>query len=182
MKIKKIAERQLLYHSVHGLCQVEKINEQSELGTKKVFYTLVPRAVTQMKARFIIPAEGIEASGFHEIVSHKEAEKILDYFRGGNSAAIPLNVTSQDIASYLHPQEAWGQAQIILTFSDSSFGIKDQRRRLMLERSVKGLVGEIACTFKITIKEAATKVQESLSHITKINRALLLALSQIGED
>ena len=52
----------------------------------------------------------------------------------------------------------------------------------MLERSAKGLVGELAFVFKSTLKEAATKVQKSLGNTSKINPLVLVALAHASED
>ena len=180
----QIAEGDLLYHAVHGVCRVVEVDKQKQSGKQALYYSLVPKVASQMKSRFIIEATGMEASGFHALVSLKEANKILDYLKEGDKepAPIPLAVNPRTGPSFVGQNQAWGLARAIVFFSHEKFEAKDQKKRQLLERSAKGLVGELALVFKSSLKETAARIQKSLGGAPKINPAVLLAIAQAGED
>ena len=68
-----------------------------------------------------------------------------------------------------------------MSFSYDNPQAKDQKKRQILEHSVKGLIGELASVFKITLKETAAKVQKSLGNASKINPAVLVALANTDD-
>ncbi|OGW79256.1 MAG: hypothetical protein A3G33_00200 [Omnitrophica bacterium RIFCSPLOWO2_12_FULL_44_17] len=178
----EIVKGDLLYHAVHGVCRVDEVSKEKESGKQVLRYSLVPKVANQMKARFIITAVDMEASGFHEPVSLKEANKILNYLKVEHKTVTPPVVTSKAVAPVAWQNRAWGMAQAILTFSHEKFEAQDQRKRQSLERSAKGLVGELAFVFKSTLKETAARVQKSLGNTSKINPLVLVALTHAGED
>src|SRR3989338_3801133 len=139
-----ITEGDLLYHAVHGMCRVVEVDKQKLLGKQVLYYSLVPKAASQMKSRFIIEATGMEASGFHALVSLKEANKILGYLKTrGKTTSLPA--ANSKATSFIAGQnQAWGFAGVIRSFSREKFEGKDQRKRQLLERSARGLVGELA--------------------------------------
>ena len=69
-----------------------------------------------------------------------------------------------------------------MTFAYEKFEAKDQRKRQALERSAKGLVGELSCVFKLTLKKTADRIQKNLGRASRINPSVLSALSLAGED
>lgn len=178
-----IAKGDLLYHAVHGLCRMDRVIKQYHPGKGEILcYSLVPKATSRMKERFIVAMDDIEAAGFHLLISVKEANKILKYLKDGDSSAVPSDVVLNAQTSLAEPNQTWGLAQVILTSSCDKFEIKDQRKRQALERSAKGLVGELAFVFKTTPKEIAAMVQKSLGSVSKINRSVLVALAHASED
>jgi hypothetical protein len=177
MKKEKIVNGDLLYHSVHGLCRVERITQPSSSGQGDLSYSLVPKIVARMKSRFVISAKDLEISGFHCLVSPREANKILLYLKAGNGKSH----AGTDPSSNLQEQ-AWGLARALQTFAYDKFEAKDQRKRQALERSAKGLVGELSCVFKITLKKTADRVLKNLGRTSRINPSVLSALALAGED
>lgn len=182
MAREKIVEGDLLYHPVHGTCRVNQIKKQKQSGKQILYYSLVPNMTNYMKVRFVIAAADLEVSGFHALVSPKEANKILDYLRAGDKKTVPLVVTPKTASFSPEQNQAWDLARAILSFSHEKFEGQDQRRRKMLERSAKGLIGELAFVFKITLKETAAKVRKSLGDASKINPSVLLALAEASGD
>ena len=178
----KIAEGDLLYHPVHGLCRMNRIIKQNRSGKDVRCYSLVPKIISKMKERFIIAVTGIETSGFHRLISLKEANDILAYLKTGKSTAAPARVAPKAGSSFFEQNQTWSLAQAVLTFSRDEFAPKDQRKRQMLERSVKGLVGELAFVFKMTLKETVTKLLKSLENTSKINPSVRVAFVNAGED
>ena len=176
-----IAQGDLFYHSVHGLCRVDEISKQKQSGKQTIYYALVPKVASQMKTRFVIAAGDMEISGFHTLISPREANKILDYLKVGDKKTAPPVMTFKTPSS-AEQNKAWSLARAILSFSHEKFEGQDQRKRQMLERSAKGLVGELAFVFKITLKETASRIQKSLGNASKINPSVLMALSEAGED
>lgn len=165
----RIIEGDLLYHAVHGLCRMDRVIHENRSGKEILCYALVPKIKKRMKVRFVIPLDDVEASGFHALVSMKEANEILDYLKAGDRTAIQTNQT-------------WLLAQNLLCFSSEQIGPRDQRKRQILERSVKGLVGELAYVLKMTLGETVALVRKSLGKISQINPPVLAALAHAGED
>lgn len=180
---KKIIEGDLLYHAVHGVCRVDKIIKQTQSGKGVLSYSLVPNIANAMKIRFIITVAGLKASGFHALVSLQEAKKILKYLQAGNGAAIPSHVAPKTVFTpFAEQNQTWDLAQTLRFLSHDTFAAQDQKKRQMLERSAKGLVGELAFVFKITFKETAARIQKSLGRPSKINPPVLAALARTIED
>lgn len=178
----KIVQGDLLYHAVHGLCKVDKVTKEKQNGKDVFMYALVPKVANRMKMRFTIAAPDLEVSGFHTVVSLKEANKILDYLKAGDTAAVPAKSVPRPVAAFAQPVETWDLAQTILSFAREKFEAKDQRKRQMLERSAKGLIGELAFVFKSSLKETAEKVQNSLGKPSKVNPSVLMALTNAGDE
>lgn len=168
----EIAEGSLLYHAVHGLCRVDEITREKQSGKEVLCYSLVPKTAHRMKARFIIAAAGMEGSGFHTLVSPKEANKILDYLKAGNKKAAAFSQAGQN--------QAWDFARALLSFAHEKFEAKDPRKRQLLERSARGLVGELSLVFKMSLKESADNIRKNLRSTSSINPSVLLALAQAG--
>ena len=160
----------LLYHAVHGLCRVDEITKENHSGREVPCYSLVPKTANRMKVRFVVSVVDLQASGFHAPVSLKGAREILEYLRAGTLSAC----TADD--------QAWVLARAILSSSRDNLEFKDARKRQMLERSAKGLVGELAYVFKMTLKETAASVQKSLGNTSQISPMVLAALAHAGKD
>ena len=175
MKKEKIENGHLLYHPIHGLCRVERVTRPSSSGQEGLSYSLVPKVAHRMKSRFVISAADMEISGFHGLVSPKEANKILHYLKAGNENGHPIAVEAPP------EEQAWGLARALQAFAHDKFEAKDQRKRQALERSARGLVGELSCVFKTTLKKTADRIQKSLGR-TRINPSVLSALALAGED
>ena len=177
MKKEKIANGDLLYHPIHGLCRVERVTRPIQASQEGLSYSLVPKIATKMKARFVISATDLEISGFHGLVSPREANKILNYLKAGNGKSHPETDSSLNLRD-----QAWGLARALQTFAYDKFEAKDQRKRQALERSARGLVGELSCVFKTTLKKTADKVLKNLGHGSRINPSVLSALTLAGEN
>lgn len=167
----------LLYHPIHGLCRVERIIPPGPYDQGGPSYSLVPKVATKMKARFVIADADLKISGFHGLVSPKEAKKILHYLKAGNGKSRSGTIFSKDTQD-----QAWGLARALQTFAYEKFEAKDQRKRQALERSAKGLVGELSCVFKIPLKKTADRILKNLKHTSRINPSVLSAVAIAGED
>ncbi|MDD5216670.1 MAG: hypothetical protein PHN49_04900 [Candidatus Omnitrophica bacterium] len=168
----KIVQGNLLYHAAHGLCRVKQLTRQIEAGKEVLFYALEPSSANKTKVRFIIPAVNVQASGFHSLVSTMEAKGILKYLGDGNSA--PLAEGSEYEASYL--------AKEIFSFSRVDRTVKDLKNRRRMERSVHGLVGELAVVLKMTLNETVRIIRKNLGDASKINPLVMSALDHAVEN
>lgn len=165
---KKLASGDLLFHPVHGLCRVERVTQEDRGGKKEWCYALVPKVAIRMKVRFVVAASDIKASGFHGVLSKPEAKKVLDYLKAGKF----------DVEQ---TQPAWILARNILTFSVDRLKTRDQRKRQLLDYSIKGLVGELACVFRLSLKEAAARIEKNLAKLSKNDPLVLAALERATE-
>ena len=170
MSQKEIAHGDLLYHAVHGLCRVDDVTTENQSGREVLRYSLVPKTANRMKVRFDVSNTDLQASGFHAPVSMKEAREILEYLRAGDPAA----ATDED--------QAWVLARTVLSSSQDAPEFKDARKRQALERSARGLVGELALVLKMTLSDAAASVQKSLGNPAKTSPTVLAALALAGKD
>jgi hypothetical protein len=177
----KIVRHDLLYHSAHGLCRVNELIKENHSGKEVLRYSLVPRLATKMKVRFVIQESDMEASGFHPLVPLKEANKILGYLKAGDATAGPFGGGAQDTGRSMKKGRAWCLAQEILASSHQHWDPKDKKARQLVEHSVKGLVGELACVFKLTLQETAARIRQCLGGAAKINPWVLDALEQAGD-
>ncbi len=177
-----IVQGDLLYHAVHGLCRVDQLTKQKQAGKEVRSYSLVPKVTNKMKIRFTITDKDMVASGFHALVSTKEANEILEYFKAGDITAVPRGVEPKALPDFAQDNQTWGLAQALLSFSHDNMEIKDQRKRQMLERSAKGLLTELSFVFKTSLKETAVKVRKSLASAAKVNPLVLAAIENACED
>jgi len=170
MSQKELVPGNLLFHAVHGACRVDGIVNERRSGREERCYSLVPNTANRMKVRFVVSVVDIQASGFHAPVSSGEAREILEYLKAGDLTATP------------DKEEAWALARAILSSQHDKPELKDARKRQALERSAKGLVGELAFVFKVSLKDAAASVQKSLGNVSQISPTVLAALAQAGKD
>jgi len=181
-KIKKIQQGDLLYHPVHGLCRVADVTQDDASGKDETYYALVPKLRTHMKIRFVISSSDLATSGFHMLVSPKEANKIMDYFKAGELEKTPIEGRDPAVASYATVTETWALARELLASCCEKWESRDQRRRQRVERSAKGLVEELAYVFGESKEETAHKLKKNLGQGTKINPAVLAALEVAMKD
>lgn len=165
MMKKPIIKDDLLFHSVHGLCRVASINRA--IPPSEASYSLLPIPTNRAKVRFTIPLSSLENSGFSKLISVKQANAILEYFRTGEKKDSENG-------------PAWILAEILRAESFSKDPAKDARKRQRLEQSVKGLAGELAFVLKLDMKETAAKIRKNLG--SSINPLVLTVLSNVDTD
>ena len=167
---KEIAQGDLLFHTVHGVCRVDEIEREGSRSREALSYSLVPNSANKLKVRFVVPAASMKLSGFHVLISPKMAQEILECLKAGDFSS-----------GSTEENQAWVLAKAIYDSSQDDLGLRDARKRQMLERSAVGLVGELAFVLKMTLKEAATSVKKSLGDPSQIKPMLLAALSHASE-
>jgi RNA polymerase-interacting CarD/CdnL/TRCF family regulator len=163
----RIVKHDLLFHSAHGLCRVAGIIRSAQ--SKELSYSLLPISSNEGKVRFIIPDSSFEDSGFSKLITVKEANAILEYFKTGHKKDSEYG-------------QAWTLAMMIWSESCGKDSVKDARKRQRLARSVKGLADELAFVLKMTAREIAERIQTHLGAISNINPVVLAALANVGKD
>ncbi len=164
-----LSRQDLLFHPSHGLCRVDTVTRKRGNGPSVLCYSLVPKVMSRMKVRFVVAAPDLRASGFHKIISAREAKKILDYLKAGDGRAEQSDQT-------------WALARNILSFSKERSNPRDQRQRQLLEHSVKGLVGELACVLQLDLKKTTSLVRKNLAHASRENAFVIAALGRAAEE
>ena len=158
----------MLYHSTHGLCQIKEVVQQKQMDKDALYYALVPKSTTRMSERFLIPVDHIATSGFHSLVSPQQANAVLDFLKGRNGAPA-------------HDGPVWGWASDILTFCREMPQAREQRKRQIMQQSLRGLIGELAIVLGISLQEVADKVRKNLEFSFKLNPPILSALSHAAD-
>ena len=172
----EITRGDLLYHAVHGVCRVQEIVKQVRSDEEVSYCAMVPHRTQTSQVRFLVALEEIDLSGFHELISLEEAEKIVEYFKAGHTSPVEAPV------SFAQDTRTWALAKTLMLCSRDEVVAKDQKRRQFLSRSAKGLIGELAFVFNVPLKKAALMVQSHLARTARINPTVLAALAQISED
>ena len=166
----------LLYHPVHGICRIQSITKEPVAGRLAPFYALVPNVRHRDRSRFVVAAADIETSGFHELVSEAETKKILQYLTSGKADEKKLT------GSYAEDTCTWALAEALLLCARDPMSTKDQRRRQLLDRSVRGLLREFSFVLELTVRDTSLLIQKSLGKSAKINPSVLTVLAQTVED
>lgn len=157
----------LLFHPAHGLCRIDAVTPASR--QQEISYALLPVSSDKGKVRFIIPQSAMNGSGFRKLLSRKEAQSILDYFKSGKkkpSAAGP----------------SWELASTILTESSNREFVRDPRKRQLIEKSVQGLASELAFVLEVTSRDVAERIRKNLGPSAALHPMVSAALANVGKD
>jgi RNA polymerase-interacting CarD/CdnL/TRCF family regulator len=179
-KAKKMKVGDWLYHPIHGVVRIQRITNEKRDAETVVRYTLIPQVETSMKVQYVISAEEVESSGFHAVISKKEAQKILDYLKEGELAETPRALDFSQKIPLVEQNEPWTLVKILLCCVCAQPDARERRTRQELERAAKGLVQELAFVFKTTTEETILMVREAIETKQEINPVVEHALVQIA--
>ena len=157
----------LLFHSAHGLCRVSEVSQTRQSDDAN--YVILPVSANRAKVRFIVPESSLENSGFNKLISTKEAEAVLEYFKTGEKK--PKKVG-----------QVWEMAELICAESKSEETIKDSRKRQKLDQCVKGLAGEIAYVLKMTVPEVIQRMRKNLKSLSEVNPLVLTLMANAEKE
>lgn len=181
VKKKKLQQGDLLYHAVHGLCRIQDVTEGSNKG--EVYYSLVPRDRTLMKVRFLLSSTDLEKSGFHGLVSLKEANEILEFLKARDGQRPDETESAEKVQiSFAEDTTTWALARDIAASCREKWESRDQRKRQRIERSAKGLIEELSFVFHESKAETADRVKKQLGRRSSLNPAVLAALDTAAKD
>ena len=162
---KALIKGQLLFHATHGLCRVDKVN----LEEGEIVYVLLPVLQQYAKARFLIPQKTFEHSGFNQLLAVSESQSLLDFFKNGKPKKAKLS-------------PVWEMAVFIMAASRNLENAKDWKMRDQLNKSVKSIVGQLACSLKLNIWEICELIRDKLKEHSAINPGVLEALAKAESD
>ena len=78
-------------YPVHGVVEVQGVEEKEILGSKKAFYIL---NVLESNVKLMVPTDNIESVGLRPVVRKKEVKKVLDILKEENGEVPKLGVQS----------------------------------------------------------------------------------------
>lgn len=159
----------LLFHPTHGLCRVSAVLQGP--APDEIRYELLPMLQHQAKIRYIVPQKMLTESGFHPLMTVRQAKSILEFFKTGKKKK-----SNQS-------GEAWAMAVVIHTESFNRENMKDSRMRQKLSLSVKALSAELAFILHLSVKEVCDAIRQNLrQQSAAINRGVLTALINAESD
>lgn len=179
-KAKKMKIGDWLYHPIHGVVRIQRITSEKKEGKTIARYTLIPQIESSMKVQYVISAEEVESSGFHAVISKKEAQKILDYLKEGEIEETPRALDFSQKIPLVEQNEPWTLVKILLCCVCSQPDARERRTRQELERAAKGLIQELAFVFDATTEETIAMVREAIEVKQEINPVVEHAFLQIA--
>lgn len=78
-------------YPVHGVVEVQGVEEKEILGSRKAFYIL---NVLESNVKLMVPTDNINSVGLRPVVAKKEVKKILDILREEDGEIPKLGVQS----------------------------------------------------------------------------------------
>lgn len=78
-------------YPVHGVVEVQGVEEKEILGSKKAFYIL---NVLESNVKLMVPTDNINSVGLRPVVAKKEVKKVLDILREEDGEIPKLGVQS----------------------------------------------------------------------------------------
>lgn len=78
-------------YPVHGVVEVQGVEEKEILGSRKSFYIL---NVLESNVKLMVPTDNINSVGLRPVVARKEVKKILDILREEDGETPKLGVQS----------------------------------------------------------------------------------------
>lgn len=173
-------EGDLLYHSIHGLCRLDKVSSRNDAGKNGRFYSLIPHTFKRGNLRFNFSAEDMESTGFHALVTVTEAYAILLYFKKG---LMELPPDAPKLArSFSDDNQTWALARFLLSCALDQFEAKDQRKRQALKRAARGLILELSHVLQLPLTETIFQVRKNLESTNKLHPLVLAALNDAGQE
>ena len=88
---KKFKAGQNAVYPVHGVVEVQGVEEKEILGSKKAFYIL---NVLESNVKLMVPTDNINSVGLRPVVAKKEVKKVLDILREEDGKIPKLGVQS----------------------------------------------------------------------------------------
>ena len=88
---KKFKAGQNAVYPVHGVVEVQGVEEKEILGSKKAFYIL---NVLESNVKLMVPTDNINSVGLRPVVAKNEVKKILDILREEDGKIPKLGVQS----------------------------------------------------------------------------------------
>ncbi len=153
-------------YPVHGVVEVQGVEEKEILGSKKAFYIL---NVLESNVKLMVPTDNIESVGLRPVVRKKEVKKVLDILKEENGEVPKLGVQSwnkryKEYADKVKSGDIYEIARVLRDIhhlkkvKNLSFGEK----RIM-ENALSHVVKELSISLRKKEGEVSSQIEEIFS-------------------
>ena len=153
-------------YPVHGVVEVQGVEEKEILGSRKDFYVL---NVLESNVKLMVPTDNINSVGLRPVVARKEVKKILDILREENGEIPKLGVQSwnkryKEYADKVKSGDIYEIARVLRDIhhlkkvKNLSFGEK----RIM-ENALSHVVKELSIALRKKEGEVSSQIEEIFS-------------------
>ena len=153
-------------YPVHGVVEVQGVEEKEILGSKKTFYIL---NVLESNVKLMVPTDNIESVGLRPVVRKKEVKKVLDILKEENGEVPKLGVQSwnkryKEYADKVKSGDIYEIARVLRDIhhlkkvKNLSFGEK----RIM-ENALSHVVKELSISLRKKEGEVSSQIEEIFS-------------------
>lgn len=153
-------------YPVHGVVEVQGVEEKEILGSKKTFYIL---NVLENNVKLMVPTDNINSVGLRPVVAKNEVKKILDILREEDGKIPKLGVQSwnkryKEYADKVKSGDIYEIAEVLRDIhhlrkvKNLSFGEK----RIM-ENALSHVVKELSIALRKKEGEVSNQIEEIFS-------------------
>ena len=153
-------------YPVHGVVEVQGVEEKEILGSRKAFYIL---NVLESNVKLMVPTDNINSVGLRPVVAKKEVKKILDILKEENGEVPKLGVQSwnkryKEYADKVKSGDIYEIARVLRDIhhlkkvKNLSFGEK----RIM-ENALSHVVKELSIALRKKEGEVSSQIEEIFS-------------------
>ncbi len=153
-------------YPVHGVVEVQGVEEKEILGSRKSFYIL---NVLESNVKLMVPTDNINSVGLRPVVARKEVKKILDILREEDGEIPKLGVQSwnkryKEYADKVKSGNIYEIARVLRDIhhlkkvKNLSFGEK----RIM-ENALSHVVKELSIALRKKEGEVSSQIEEIFS-------------------
>ena len=153
-------------YPVHGVVEVQGVEEKEILGSRKAFYVL---NVLESNVKLMVPTDNINSVGLRPVVARKEVKKILDILKEENGEIPKLGVQSwnkryKEYADKVKSGDIYEIARVLRDIhhlkkvKKLSFGEK----RIM-ENALSHVVKELSVALRKKEGEVSSQIEEIFS-------------------
>ena len=153
-------------YPVHGVVEVQGVEEKEILGSRKAFYIL---NVLESNVKLMVPTDNINSVGLRPVVARKEVKKILDILKEENGELPKLGVQSwnkryKEYADKVKSGDIYEIARVLRDIhhlkkvKNLSFGEK----RIM-ENALSHVVKELSIALRKKEGEVSSQIEEIFS-------------------
>lgn len=153
-------------YPVHGVVEVQGVEEKEILGSRKAFYVL---NVLESNVKLMVPTDNINSVGLRPVVARKEVKKILDILKEENGEIPKLGVQNwnkryKEYADKVKSGDIYEIARVLRDIhhlkkvKNLSFGEK----RIM-ENALSHVVKELSIALRKKEGEVSSQIEEIFS-------------------
>ena len=149
-------------YPAHGVAQITGIESRDIAGQKKEFYIL---KILDTDMKLMIPTDGAHRAGLRDVISKKDAKKVLDILKDPAVAVTvqPWNKRYREYTEMLTSGSAFEVAKVLRDL----YRVKEEKElsfseRRLLEQARSLVVTELALARKISVSKVEKEVEAAL--------------------